>query len=315
LLNVFINQADYMSLGIAHVAESSIGAYVYAFNIAIQPLRLISSNVPVVLFPGLSHLSADRDKQVRATLRAMRLLTLVTMPVCMLQVLMAPALFRLILPPTWAEAVLPCQILTVGLMFNAACWPAMSLMLAQGRFHEQLMLTVGSTILFVTLLATAILWHPSIISVALAVALFHIIFSPFAHWIAVRRDAPRLSFVVETGPPLVAALIAALPCVLLQLNLPSTKVGDAQAIAVGGVLFAAVYAVTVYLLVPASLHDMGQQLLPLWHRLRGTPASAADVAMDATIVEAAEANMSGEGFVAPAEVIPPKAVGDMGDLP
>ena len=174
----------------AHIPESSIGAYVYAFNIAIQPLRLISSNVPVVLFPGLSHLSFDLGKQVRATLRAMRLLTLITVPVCIVQILLTPPLFRLILPPAWEEAVLPCQLLTIGLMFNAGCWPAVSL-LNGAR-------TVPRAIVCHNCGDCAVLDHGGygalvaswIVSVAFVVGLFHMINGPFLHWVALRREAP-----------------------------------------------------------------------------------------------------------------------------
>lgn len=297
LLNAFMNQADYMALGVAHVADSSIGAYVYAFNVAIQPLRLISSNVPVVLFPSLTHLSQDRPKQVRAALRAMRLLSMVTVPACMLQMLLIPALLELFqLLPKWTDAILPCQILTVGLMVNAACWPAVSLLLAQGRFREQMVATILGTLLFLILVGAAILWQPGIISVALAVMLFHIINSPFLHWVSLRSDAPLASFFIEFGPPLAAGLIGAVPSALLLTCLPQTWWGDVLALVAGGALFVVVYAIACWFLIPASVRDFGQQLLPFWHRLRGQRATAlgatAVAAMDEAAVEMVDSERS-----------------------
>ncbi len=268
LLHAFINQADYIALGVAGLSDATIGAYVFAFNIAIQPLRLISGNVPVVLFPGLSHLSLEPEKQVRAMLRAMRLLTLVTVPVCLLQIVLAEPIFRLVFPPRWLDAVLPCQILTIGLMVNAAAWPATSLLLAQGRFREQLWITAGGTLVLVAILGGVTWVYASIVSVAIGVALFHSLYSPLLHWFATRHHAPRGSFVRETGPPLLAGLVAAVPCIILHKYLPATVGGNLAAIAAGGLLFTAIYLLLIYLLVPASIHDLLQQLAPLWQRLR-----------------------------------------------
>jgi PST family polysaccharide transporter len=310
LLNTFMNQADYMALGVAGVAETSIGAYVYAFNIAIQPLRLISSNVPVVLFPGLSQLTLEPEKQLRAMQRAMRLLMLVTVPVCLLQVLFAPPIFRLILPPTWAEAVLPCQLLTIGLMINAACWPATSLLMAQGQFRRQLWATIAGTALFVTLVGMAAWWYASIVAVAAAVALFHTINSPFLYWVATERSAPRWTYIANCGPPLMAGSVAAIPCAVLQWNLPASWTGDVIALIAGGVLFLAAYALVAYWIVPPWIADLIQQLLPLWHRIRGTQ-TAEDVAREAVVDAAAvEAAVAGDGFVAPEDLPLPKVAAD-----
>jgi PST family polysaccharide transporter len=275
LLHTFINQADYMALGLAGLSDAKIGVYMFAFNIAIQPLRLISSNVPVVLFPGLSHLANEPEKQARAALRAMRLLMMVTVPVCMLQILLAEPLFRLVCPPEWLDSVLPCQILTVGLMINAACWPATSLLLAQGRFREQLWIAVIGTVIFLLILAAAILEYPSIISVAVAVGVFHLIYSPLVHWCAVRQDVPRGSFLRETMPPLVAGVGGLVPSLLVARFLPETVAGDMAWIAVGGVLFSAVYLALLYVLVPASVQDFWQQVSPLWRKIWPAKASAA----------------------------------------
>ena len=50
----------------------------------------------------------------------MRLLMLVGVPFCLLQVVMIEPAFRLAqLLPKWNDAILPCQILTIGLMVNA----------------------------------------------------------------------------------------------------------------------------------------------------------------------------------------------------
>jgi hypothetical protein len=57
--------------------------------------------------------------------------------------------------------------------------------------------------------------------------------------------------------------------------LPETVVGDVARIAVGGAVFSVVYLMLLYLLVPASVHDFWQQVLPLWRKVWPAKASAA----------------------------------------
>jgi PST family polysaccharide transporter len=163
LLSAFDNQADTIAIGLAGLSSELIGTYGFAHGVAVQALRLLSGNVSIVLFPGLSHLALDPAKQVRAALRATRLLTLVVVPFCVLQILLSPSAFRLFLPPRWADAVLPCQIMTLGLMFNAVVWPANSLMFAQGRFREWLSVTAIGTVVLVFLLGGTAWFYPGIV--------------------------------------------------------------------------------------------------------------------------------------------------------
>jgi len=275
LLSTFINQADNMTLGLAGLADASIGAYVFAYNIAVQPLRL---NIPMVLFPGLSHLTAEPEKQVSAALRAMRLVALTMVPVCLLQILLAGPIFRLVFPERWQEAILPCQILTLGLMINALCWPGVSLLRAQGRFRTLFWTNLAATIVFMGIMAAAISIRASIITVAIGVCIFHCLYNPFLHWLATHKYAPLNSFLRESAWPLVAGALAAVPCICIQLNLPKTTFGDIAAVAIGGLIFCGSYLLACYLLVPESLHDLMQQLAPFWNRWRAGRSPAADTA-------------------------------------
>ncbi|MGD9635958.1 MAG: oligosaccharide flippase family protein [Pirellulales bacterium] len=270
-LFVFDNQADNISLGLARLPESAIGIYWFAFSVAVQSLRLISGSVMTVLFPGLSHLSLEPEKQTRAALRAMRLLVLVCVPFCLLQTVITAPAFRLLLPAKWTDAILPCQILTIGLMVNAACWPAASLMNAQGRFRLQLWFTFATSLLLAAMLAGALWYRRSVLSVAWTMTLWHCLYSPLFHTTAFGQRAPRWSYFRELAPPLVAGLVASVPSMLLQWYLPETWSGDLVSLAAGSLVFVIAYLLLIRAIVPASLDDLMQQVLPLWHRFRGAP--------------------------------------------
>jgi PST family polysaccharide transporter len=264
-LHAVTNQADYIALGLMGFSDAVIGTYVFAFNMAIQPLRLISANIPVVLFPGLSHLASEPEKQVRAALRAMRLLTLITTPFCLLQIVLSEPVFRLVFPARWLDAVLPCQILTLGLMFNAAAWPAHSLMMAQGRFRELLWVTLIGGTAFLLVLGGVMWLRPTMIALATAVAVWHFFNSPFLQWAATRDEA---GYFRETWRPLLAGLIAAIPCVGLQILLPATLMGHLAAVVLGALTFTAAYVGLVYVISRAAFVDMIHQLAPILRRVR-----------------------------------------------
>jgi PST family polysaccharide transporter len=267
MLHTIGNQADYIALGLAGFADALIGTYVFAFNIAVQPLRLLSAGVPTVLFPGLSHLSMEPEKQVRATLRAVRLLALVVVPFCLLQVVLSPPIFRLLFPPRWLDSVALCQILTIGLMFNATAWPSQSLVLAQGRFGDLFRVTVIGTLGLLVALGLVIWLNPGLVSVAATVAGWHVFNSPFLHWAATRRSAPWNSYVRETYRPLLAGVWAAIACVILHRNLPATIPGDVIAVVAGTLVFTAIYALLILLIARGEVCDLRDQLAPLWARI------------------------------------------------
>jgi O-antigen/teichoic acid export membrane protein len=268
LLHTVSNQGDYIALGLAGFSDAAIGSYVFAFNAAIQALRLLATNVPAVLFPSLSQLIAEPVTQVRATLRAMRLLALIVVPFCIWQVLMARPLFHLIFPARWHDAVLPYQLLTIGLMFNASCWPAQSLLMAQGRFREYFLVTLCSTLFFFLFVGGALWIYPSIVSVAAGVAAWHFLNSPVLHWAGTRHHAPALSYYLETYRPLVSAALATLPCIVLQLMLPIEIIADLTVLAAGTTMFAATYFLLLFKLAPAELEDLRNQVAPLFAYIR-----------------------------------------------
>ena len=147
-LQMLISQGDYLCLGLAGVSEASIGVYYFAYRLSTQSFMLIANSVPMVLFPSLSQLVLDPGKQLRGTIRASRLLAVVAIPFCLLQILLAERVIHLVCPPRWLEAVVPLQILTVGIMVNAPAWPSNSLLMAQRRFRELLRLSVICTVTF-----------------------------------------------------------------------------------------------------------------------------------------------------------------------
>ena len=89
-----------------------------------QTLQLLAFTVGGVLLPSLVTLNAEPDRQMQAFLRACRALLIVSVPVCLLQAAMAPAMIRLFLPDKWQPAAPLVQILSIGWSVGCSAGPS-----------------------------------------------------------------------------------------------------------------------------------------------------------------------------------------------
>lgn len=127
------SQADYLVLS-AFVSVDELGAYYFAFGLSTQALVLVAQALSTVLLPSLAHLRADSVRQVRAYVRAARLITLTGVPVCVLQAAVAGPTLRLLYADKWDEAIPLLQMLSVAMAFRMSGFTAGTLMKAQGRY-------------------------------------------------------------------------------------------------------------------------------------------------------------------------------------
>jgi O-antigen/teichoic acid export membrane protein len=263
-----IGQGDYLCLGLAGVSEASIGVYYFAYRLSTQSFSLIANAVPMVLFPSLSQLVLDPHRQLRATLRASRLLAVVAVPFCLLQILLAEPVIRLLCPPRWLDAVVPLQILTVGMMINAPAWPCTSLMMAQRRFRDLLRVATTYAAAFVAIVATALWIDRSIIAAAIGVSVWQWLSSPYAYWEAVRPQVPLYGYFAEVYRPFVAGLVPFAICAMLVAQFPGGWIGDLSAIVVVAIAFCVVYLILLTRLAKEDVRDLLVQLQPVIHRVK-----------------------------------------------
>ncbi len=89
---------------------AQLGLYALAFSLAYAPLTQVSWWIGGVLFPAIAATS-DPELVRRRTLRALRLMSLLLLPLVPVAIVMAPALIPPILGPEWEGMVTPFQIL------------------------------------------------------------------------------------------------------------------------------------------------------------------------------------------------------------
>jgi O-antigen/teichoic acid export membrane protein len=102
------------------LGPAALGAYSRAYQLLVQPANLIGTVADRVLFPTLSRIQDDRDRLARAYVVAGSLVALLTLPVSVLLLVLAPEVVAVLLGPGWTAVVLPLQVFAVVLLPRTA---------------------------------------------------------------------------------------------------------------------------------------------------------------------------------------------------
>lgn len=184
LLDTIVRQADYLILGF-FVTDAVVGFYYFAYNQSTQVAQLLMLNLNRVLLPGLSTLSHDVTRQVRAFLKAIGVLAIVCTPLCLLQGALAGPVLRLLYADRWADSIPLLQILSVALAIAIVGWPSASLLLAQGRYKTKLALSAIGATCFVGAVTLGA-WLDGAVGAALGVAAYRVALDPLRLYVATR---------------------------------------------------------------------------------------------------------------------------------
>lgn len=133
LFNALRSQGMNLVLGVMRDSHIT-GLFFWGFQISSQFLYLLAGKLRQVLFPSLTRLNNEPARQFAAMQRAWRTLTLVAVPVCVLQAGLADSLIPLVFPEKWLGAIPVVQWLSIGMLTLPVHIVAMSVITAQGRF-------------------------------------------------------------------------------------------------------------------------------------------------------------------------------------
>jgi len=145
MLNAFLRGVQYYgpSFAVGIVRGSVItGICFWGFQLSSQSLLILCTNLRGVLFPTLTRLNGDSQRQYRGFQKACRALTIVIAPICLLQMLLAAPLIQLVFPSRWLPAVDVIVWLSFGMLTQPLFVLATSLLLARGEYRT-LNLTAG----------------------------------------------------------------------------------------------------------------------------------------------------------------------------
>lgn len=265
LILLGIDHGDYIVLGLL-AAESELGVYYFAFNLSMQLVALVASNLGVVLFPSLARLTHDRQRQTQAFLRASRALMLIGVPLCLLQAAMADSIVRLLFPERWEGAIVPLAILSIGMAVRITSWPVSSLLRAQGRFGLRLALSTGGVGAFLILVIVGAQTFGAI-GVAAAAAIYFAVGEPIQMAIALHvnqyctigRELVRIYLL----PFATATLAVGIGWLASRLVNASGDTSHLARLLIAGVVGMASYGFMAYLVCHSTFTELRQHLLSL----------------------------------------------------
>jgi PST family polysaccharide transporter len=252
ILTAAVSQGDYFVLGLV-ASKSVVGAYFFAFRLAIQPVQLLAGNLSNVLFPILAQLRNEPRRQGEAALKASRVLSYVVMPYCFLQAAVARPLLTLVFAEKWQAAIPLVQILSIGLAFDAVSWVAGALLQARGEFRNSFLYSCVFAPIFFGMVTFGALSFSGM-GVAIAVSLFYLALAPIYSYRVFRKVGVSPSAVAGIYlAPVAFAALAAVSAYLLGGVIPA---GDLARTTVIGVAGCVLYLAQLRLFAP----DMFAQL-------------------------------------------------------
>jgi PST family polysaccharide transporter len=267
--------ADYLVLAF-FVSDVELGLYFFAFNLSGQLNGLVIYNTSVVLQPIFSELRSEPARQTRAFLKVATAMSAVTVPLCILQALLAEPLLRLIFGERWLAAWPLLAILSIGQAMSFAVGPVTALLKSQSRFGTYVRWqTIQIVLLVPALIAAAWLGptllggeHPSATLVAWVIVAQYAISTPLGLWVAIRpgggslRDALR-PFVL----PALAAIPAVIPLWLAMAALPDSVPADLLKLVAVPPLALVGYAVGLRFVAPDAFRLVRESLTAIGRRL------------------------------------------------
>jgi len=154
LFSAFLASGASVAIGLVQHDAAILGFYYWGFSVSSQAVFLLVNNLQGVLFPALSRLNADPERQFVAVEKAARTLLLVVTPICLLQWVLAGPLVSSLFHSRWEPAIPVVEWISIGLLSQPLYLLTVSVLLARGRFR-QLALTTGFVAAVTVTAATA----------------------------------------------------------------------------------------------------------------------------------------------------------------
>lgn len=189
-------QAGYLILR-AFEDDSAVGVYFFAFNLSTQTIFMLTGSLMSVLFPALSSVQEDPQRQVRMFNRASKLLAVVAVPLCVLQAAMSDPALRLVFHEKWVAAILPLQLLSLSMALQVTNGACVSLINAQGRFVTMMKVSLWMAIVYIATVLGAT-WGWGMIGMVWAVCSCSLLSGILLPYVATRPAGGRWGDVAAT---------------------------------------------------------------------------------------------------------------------
>lgn len=263
-----VTMADALVLGVL-ANQAVVGLYFFAWTLCSQPVRLAAGAISAALFPALSRLQGEPARHAAATMRAVRLLTAVAFPLCLLPAALAEPLFHGLLAERWWPAVPIVRVLSLGLAFDAASWLIFPVLYSRGQFNRGLwVMLIIAPVYFGAVIVGALVGGA--LGVATALLVYYAGAGPVMVHLVLRDAGARPADTVMMYLRPLALSVFSVGCAWgVTLLFPAGRAGSVAALVVAGMVGLAVHAVVMRLFTRDDWDELLARLRP---RLRGAAA-------------------------------------------
>lgn len=119
------------------LGSEALGVYGRAFQLMAAPADIFGDIVDNVLFPAMARTQEDTERLSTAYRRGTSLIALLMLPLSMTFCLLAPHVVNVLLGPGWGAAVVPFELLALGLVFRTGCRMSDALTRAGGFVYQR----------------------------------------------------------------------------------------------------------------------------------------------------------------------------------
>lgn len=131
----FAEQGDKMIIG-RQLDAAALGFYTRAYDIVTYPSAVYHSVVGTVLFPSFSRIQGDPERLGRALRRALFANAVLLFPASAGLIVLGDELILLLMGPGWESAVLPFQVIALGLYFRVSYKLGQIIVMASGESYR-----------------------------------------------------------------------------------------------------------------------------------------------------------------------------------
>lgn len=136
--NYLASEGDNIITG-RFLSADALGIYGRAYTLMNKPVNLLGDSIDKSLFPAMAARQHQPDKLIKAFISGSRLITFVCVPLSVIIISSAEEIVNVLLGSSWSGAIIPLQILTIGMLFRMGYKMGDSLCRATGHVYKRAM--------------------------------------------------------------------------------------------------------------------------------------------------------------------------------
>lgn len=226
-----------------------LGIYSKAYGLLALPIGQISGPMSTVLLPGLSRLQQNASEYAKLFIRAVRIISLTTIPIVVFSFFLARDVVLVLLGRKWLPVAPVFQLLAPAALFGAIAFAPGWLCQSLGRAQRQLHYALVSSVLCVAGFLIGIRWGLLGIAVSYSINM-SVLFWAFV-WYASKDSPVKVGQIVSAFLSAFVPAIIAATAVWLLRSLLAPAIPAAIALLVLAILFSLVFLLSA-ILVPSN---------------------------------------------------------------